>query len=274
MNPKLLKNSFDNLSDDQYYVRRKLETVNGSYEEDYWGKSIDPDGNVRFMCEEKDQKKSWAAAELEFINRLGGGKLLDVGCGAGAVLDGVDNKWEKYGVEVSKFASEIANEYGVIFNGDLLSACYDSNSFDLVLVFHVIEHLPNPLQTLCEIRRILKPGGWLIIGTPDFDSGCARRFGDNFRLLHDQTHVSLFSNDSLQRMLNDYGFRVEHTEFEFFDTQYFTIENLSRLFDVDNVSPPFYGNIVTKYCKKLTSAQIDEKLARLSSLYKKLLNKP
>ena len=88
------------------------------------------------------------------------------------------------------------------------------------------------------------------MGTPDFDSGCARRFGNNFRLLHDKTHVSLFSDFSLKELLEDTGFVVDKIEYPFFDTKYFTKENLLKVFDTSTVSPAFYGNIMTLYVRK------------------------
>ena len=88
------------------------------------------------------------------------------------------------------------------------------------------------------------------MATPDFDSGCARQFGPNYRLLHDPTHISLFSNDSMHRFLRDHGFKIFRADYPFFETRYFTKENLIRLFDTGEVSPPFYGNFMTFYCQK------------------------
>src|SRR5690606_21592077 len=122
---------------------------------------------------------------------------------------------------VSEFAIEHASHYGHIYQGCLENAEYPDQHFDLVVIYHVIEHVQNPQKLLKEIRRILKPHGWLILGTPDFDSGAARRFGENYRMLHDTTHISLFSNDSMHRFLRDHGFRIEWVEYPYFETRYF-----------------------------------------------------
>jgi SAM-dependent methyltransferase len=140
-------------------------------------------------------------------------------------------RWERHGIEISEYAAERAAEHGVIFHGDLESANYPDRFFDVVTLYHVIEHMEDPERELREIKRILKPGGWLIAGTPNFDSACARRFGDNFLLLHDVTHISLFSAESLRRLLEGNGFSVDWEDYPFFDTRYFTRENLERLFD-------------------------------------------
>ena len=115
---------------------------------------------------------------------------------------------------------------------------------------HVIEHIKNPVTFIDEVKRILRPGGILIIGTPDFDSACARRYGKNFRLLNDPTHISLFSNDSMHRFLRDKNFRILKVEYPYFETRFFTKENLDRLFDIRKMSPPFYGSFMTFFCMK------------------------
>jgi len=220
------------------------------YEQEYWGTVTDLEGNVRNRFEEKERYLEDISEEIRFINNLNPGKILDVGCGLGFLLSGINNGWEKYGVEISKIAAKHATKFGNIFCGELKEANYKANYFDVVVLYHVIEHIENPIDLLLEIRRILKPGGHLILGTPDFDSACARRFGKNYRLLDDKSHISLFTTESMYCFLSDYGFEIEHVSYPFFETRYFTKENLLRLFDTSKISPPFYGNIMTFYCKK------------------------
>jgi hypothetical protein len=173
----------------------------------------------------------------------------------------VNREWERHGVEISEYAAERAAAHGAIVSGDLQSACYPDAWFDFVTLYHVIEHMEDPVAELREIRRVLKPGGWLVIGTPNFDSACARRFGDRFRMLHDKTHISLFSAESLRRLLEDHGFAVEWEDYPFFDTRYFTKENLERLFDDRQMSPPFYGSIMTFYAQLPERSETTDSLA-------------
>ena len=115
---------------------------------------------------------------------------------------------------------------------------------------HVIEHISDPITFLKVVHKILKTHGHLIISSPNFDGALARRFGENFRLLHDKTHVSLFSDFSLKELLEDTGFVVDKIEYPFFDTKYFTKENLLKVFDTSKMSPAFYGNIMSLYARK------------------------
>ena len=232
----------------KYYVSVP-PAPNKNFEEGYWHTVIDPDGKKRDRLAEKDQCLADIDYVLEYLKTVKQGTVLDVGCGLGWFLSALPKRWKKYGLEVSKVAADYAGKFGKIFHGTLLESSYAENTFDVIFMHHVIEHLSKPERDFKVIKRILKPGGLLILGTPDFDSGCARLFGKNYRLLHDGTHVSLFSNDSLHRFLRDKGFSIERVEYPFFETRFFTKENLMRLFDTSIMSPPFYGNFMTFFCK-------------------------
>lgn len=234
---------------ESYFTRRKSPEI-VDYEQDYWGEIVDPDGNVRNRLDERQQHLEDLAEELSFIDKLQPGKILDIGCGLGFLLSGISEKWEKHGVEVSRFATGHANQWGNVFCGELREANFPDEHFDVIVLYHVIEHIEEPSDLLIEIKRILKQGGNLVLGTPDFDSGCARHFGENYRLLHDKTHVSLFTNESMHRFLRYHDLVIDRVGCPFFNTRHFTKGNLLRLFDTDKISPPFYGNFMTFYCHK------------------------
>jgi len=109
--------------------------------------------------------------------------------------------------------------------------------------------MADPERELFEIRRVLKKGGWLVLGTPDFHSPCAVRFGENYRMLHDPTHVSLFSLDGMSRLVRDFGFTIEDVRFPF-PERYATAETMARWLDTSQVSPPWPGNWMTFFCRK------------------------
>ena len=233
----------------RYYISRALkEPVD--YEKSYWGTITDPDGCVRDRQQERQQHIDDLYDEINYVKHQTPGRILDVGCGLGFFLSSLSDKWEKHGVEISKFATEEAKRWGHVYCGDLTDAGYPDEFFDIVMMHHVIEHIEQPERLITDVSRVLKVGGKLILGTPDFDSGAARRFGDNYRLLCDATHVSLFSSDSMHRFLRDYGFKIEYVEYPFFKSRHFTEQNLLRMFDTSQVSPPFYGSFMTFYAHK------------------------
>lgn len=240
------------MSESRYFKRREHA---GDFES-YYDPKTDPDGKTRDLLLEKDKKISFFKDEIAFINALPSSrtqcrKVLDVGCGAGFVLSAVDSSWETYGLEVSQKAADLAKKYiQHVHVGPLTADTYPAECFDAVTCLHVIEHVEDPVGFMQNICRILKTHGHLVIATPNFDSGAARRFQEKFRLLHDQTHISLFGDWGLRLLLEDCGFIVDRVDYPFFDTEYFTRENLLRLFDVSRMSPPFYGNIMTMYARK------------------------
>lgn len=216
----------------------------------YWTKSVDPDGKTRDRFAEREQYVENIRPELDFISSLTPGRVLDIGCGPGWLLSAIAPAWERHGVELSAAAAAHAAQYGEIFTGPFEESQFAAESFDLIVMYHVIEHLPEPVEALHRALALLRPGGHLVLGTPDFDSGCARRFGNQYRMLHDPTHISLFSNDSMHRCLRDVGFDIDRVDYPYFETQWFDRENLLRMLDTDGISPPFYGNFMTFYCAR------------------------
>jgi len=234
-----------------YYI--KIPNRSQGFEKEYWGCVADPDGKERDAIEEFENSKFNFNYIAEYLKELNPAKLLDIGCGLGALLAAYrskDNNAQLCGTELSSLAGKHASKFAKIFIGNLEDAGYKNEYFDAVTCHHVIEHVLNPEKLITEIKRILKKNGVLVLATPDFDSGCARRFGSKYRLLHDKTHITLFSSDSMHRFLRDYGFIINKVEFPYFETEYFNEENLIRMFDKDKVSPPFYGNYMTFFCKK------------------------
>lgn len=232
----------------EYFVR--VPAGEASYEEDYWHLVTDPDGQRRDRLAERAQHVADLRAELEFVNGLAPGRVLDAGCGLGFFLSGLDDAWDKHGLEFSRFAAEHAARFAEVAVGSIEAAPYEDASFDVVICHHVIEHLPDPQRAIAELRRVLRPGGHLVLGTPDFDSGAARRYRERYRLAHDPTHVALFSNDSMHRFLRDHGFAIERVDYPFFGTRHFTENTLLRLLDTERVSPAFYGNFMTFYARR------------------------
>jgi len=234
-----------------YY--HKIPCRSSGFEEEYWACVKDPDGKERNLLEEFEKNKKKFNYITEYLKEISPDRLLDIGCGLGALLASYklkDNYAELHGTELSNFAGKHASKFAKIFIGDLETAKYESEYFDAVTCHHVIEHVPEPKLFLSEIKRVLKKHGTLVLATPDFDSGCARKYGNNYRLLHDKTHISLFSADSMHRFIRDHGFIIEKVEFPYFDTEYFNKENLLRIFDKEKISPPFYGNFMTFFSKK------------------------
>lgn len=144
------------------------------------------------------------------------GNLLDIGCATGGFLLGMRNQgdWTLAGVEINPAVAALARErHGLdIFAGTLDKAGYPTASFDAVTLWGVFEHLHDPLQTLTEIRRILRPDGIVVISVPNLSSWNARLFGATWAGLDAPRHLYVFTPETLSALLTKAGFAViEHS---------------------------------------------------------------
>ncbi len=140
------------------------------------------------------------------------GRLLDVGCAAGFFLSVAHaHGWQVTGLDVSSFAVEYTRQqFGFDARlGSLTDTPFDPESFDLITLWDVIEHVPDPKAYLAAAARLLPSGGVLALATPDVDSLPARLTGARWvgYKLSDE-HIFYFSRTTLTRMLNEAGFDV------------------------------------------------------------------
>jgi 2-polyprenyl-3-methyl-5-hydroxy-6-metoxy-1,4-benzoquinol methylase len=244
-----INNEVKNLLKSKKYYFSLKRKVN----KNYWSNKKDPDGFKRDRLNNfEDEKKRFLKNNqslIKIINSLKFNSICDVGCGPGYLISKINCK-SKYGIENDTNAIKSASNFGQIYNVDLNKKFNIKKKFDLVVCYHVIEHMKNPLILINSIKKILKKNGLLIMGTPDFDSAMARLFKNRYRLLHDKTHISLFSLDSIMRMLRESEFKINLVDFPYFETEYFNKKNILKIFSKNKVSPPFYGSFVTIVCQK------------------------
>jgi len=231
-----------------YWQERKIEP---DARHDYWLPAVtDPDGKIRNRLDDPNEEQQYVEDlhdEIAFADSYVTGAILDVGCGPGWLLSALKGKWIKYGIEPSIAARENARKRGIVIRDAI--QYFASESVDFAICYHVIEHLPNPFHVVVDIYRVLRKGGGFLLGTPDFGCPCAKRFGPNYRMLHDPTHRSLFTLESATRMVRDAGFQVLDTTFPF-PARYATAETFCRWNDTARTSPPWPGNWFTLYCCK------------------------
>lgn len=145
------------------------------------------------------------------------GRMLDVGCGTGETLVQLqDLGWSVYGLDIDKNAVRLANRRGlanVSYGSWEDVEKYPDKFFDAIRLYHVIEHLDDPVGCLKLIRRKLKDGGELLIGTPNVGSLIAKVFGSHWYNLDAPRHLFLFTPDNLTRLVKAKGFSVSSVRF-------------------------------------------------------------
>ncbi len=136
------------------------------------------------------------------------GRLIEIGSSRGDFLLAAGDYFEATGVEADLGAVRSARARGVaIRDGDLAGAAFPDHSFDVAVLYHVFEHLRHPHRELTEIARVLRPGGWLAIETPDIDTFWFRLLGPRWRQIIPD-HLFFFTPVTINRLLGECGFAV------------------------------------------------------------------
>lgn len=138
-----------------------------------------------------------------------GARLLDVGFGNGGFLKiASEMGWNAEGIDFDPKAVEVARARGL--NVSCASAAELSirnEHFDVITLSHVIEHVHDPIALLRDLYRLLKPGGFLWLDTPNLCSYGAKRFGRDWRGWEPPRHLVLFNSASLRKSLTHAGFK-------------------------------------------------------------------
>jgi 2-polyprenyl-3-methyl-5-hydroxy-6-metoxy-1,4-benzoquinol methylase len=193
------------------------EEIAGFYPTQYWWNSAKP-GTLKTL--EAIYRKLALSGHIAFITRAAGSRgateILDVGCGSGTLLGLLKQRgFRTMGVDFSAEAARVAEtENGVrVMVGSLMQAAFPDRSFDMVTMFHVMEHVANPREVLTEVSRILKPDGVMVLQVPNIDSWQFKAFGAKWYGLDIPRHVIDYSKVSMVRLLHESGFnpcRIKH----------------------------------------------------------------
>lgn len=139
------------------------------------------------------------------------GTILEIGCATGFFLAHARNAgWEAWGVEISEYAAQYAREsLGLkVLTGTVSTVNLPKRFFDVIMMSHILEHLPDPLNALRQVGEWLKHDGILVIRVPDIGSLDAIFYGRNWEGWRIPYHFYHFSPRSLRAMLRRVGFSV------------------------------------------------------------------
>jgi SAM-dependent methyltransferase len=132
-----------------------------------------------------------------------GARVLDVGCGSGAVLESLSERFEAYGTDTSQLAIDLSRKRGLTnaFRCTLATFPRAELRFDLTTLLDVIEHVDDDLTVLREVHQYLKPGGWALVTVPAYQF----LWGPHDLVNH---HKRRYTRGGLRRVLQAAGFEV------------------------------------------------------------------
>lgn len=159
---------------------------------------------------EQPWRELMAAERLADLRRfIGHGRLLEIGCATGEMLlAAAGASFNVTGIEADAGNYRVASARGLkCFNGTLQTARFSEASFDVAALYHVIEHVPSPRAELHELRRVVKPGGWLVLETPNIATPWVRLLGARWRQFIPD-HIFFFTPPTLTRLCEEQGFAV------------------------------------------------------------------
>ena len=194
VNPRVSRQTLEEEYIETYYPKDKVERINTD--------------DMEWL------QMSERLAELEKRHQ-DKGRLLDIGCGIGTFLHLAREKgWEPCGIDPSKSGSAFAREVHKldVQCGDIFDAGFPSAHFDVITLYHVLEHISELNPFISEIRRILKPSGngkdagTLVIEVPNGGSLQSRLQKADWPYVHPRDHLYYFSAQSLPKLLRKHGF--------------------------------------------------------------------
>jgi SAM-dependent methyltransferase len=138
-----------------------------------------------------------------------GARLLEVGSGLGHLVGQLEDAFETYGIDVNRWAvrqSKAAIKTSHLQTASAQELPYGDGVFNVVIIKHIVEHLPDPRKALREIGRVTEKGGHMILATPNLDSLLKPWKGDKWIGYQDPTHISLKRPTEWVSLVEECGF--------------------------------------------------------------------
>ena len=198
------------------YVNPRLpaERLHEMYQEEYWSSvSAKEFGYTAYIADQPLYRRTYRR-RMPVIRRYKPqpGAVLDVGCAAGFFLSvAAEEGWRPTGIELSAPMADYAArtlKLQDVRRGDLLSLDLPEQSFDVITLWDVIEHLEDPPAHLRAAKRLLKRDGVLVIETQNVASCFARLLGRKWQHFKHAEHLYHFEPKTLSRLLSEAGFEV------------------------------------------------------------------
>ncbi|GAB4542628.1 MAG: hypothetical protein Fur002_13250 [Anaerolineales bacterium] len=140
-----------------------------------------------------------------------GARLLEVGSGMGHLTGNLSRHFRAFGMDLNRWAvkqSKTAAEAAWLQTASAQELPYQDGAFNVVIIKHIVEHLPNPAKAINEIGRVTEEGGILILATPNLGSLLKPWKGKRWIGYQDPTHISLKEPEEWLRLIEEAGFEL------------------------------------------------------------------
>jgi 2-polyprenyl-3-methyl-5-hydroxy-6-metoxy-1,4-benzoquinol methylase len=161
---------------------------------------------------------------VQQVTSLKKGRLLDVGAGTGLFVQTMRKaEWEVIGLEPDEGARQLAAGLNIKLDDPATLFSLSSASFDVITLWHVLEHVHDLHRYLDQCRKLLAPTGKIIIAVPNYTSGDASHYGANWAAYDVPRHLYHFSPQAMQLLLKKHDFKIEGAFPQWFDSFYVSL---------------------------------------------------
>lgn len=205
--------------------RPKEEDLGSYYESDEYISHTD--GNSSLFEKIYNQVRSYSLKKkLALVeSKHAKGALLDVGCGTGAFLQTCKNAgWKISGVEPGDKACSLAKtKVGDVIYPSLFDDALNGQQYDVITMWHVLEHMPDLHKTIERLKSLLKPDGVLIVAVPNYNSYDALHYGAHWAAYDVPRHLYHFSQQSIKELFGAFNIELKETKPMVFDSFYVSL---------------------------------------------------
>lgn len=199
-----------------------LEKLPNYYKsEEYISHTDSEKGMLSFLYQKVKQRALKKKVALITKSNNGIGSVLDIGAGTGEFLKvASEYGWKVQGAEPNEKARFISKEKGIDLIEDFTE--FSNRQFDVVTLWHVLEHMPNLEKTISQIETLVKPGGTLLIAVPNYKSFDARYYNKYWAAYDVPRHLWHFSKSSMQKLFSK-EFELKEIKPMIFDSFYVSL---------------------------------------------------
>jgi len=219
------------------------KSIHRLYSEGYFKDKNTMCGFFDYFSLQKAFRKTFSKRLQKILRFKEDGRLFEIGAGPGFFLDEAKKFFRISGNEISKEACDFAERnYGIHMEcGSFDHTRYLNNTFDVIVMFDVIEHLARPFDILRGVFTIQKKDGLLVLSTGDVDSLVAKISGKRWHLFTVPEHLFFFSKRTIRLALEKVGYEVIKINYEYnYYTLSYVLERLTKSFEV---RAGFYRNL-------------------------------